>query len=660
MNKKDLIEEGVLGRIDSDPNERSRGGLFGGLQPGSFIPGGTLNRPNIAPPITNIQNNLGKSLWEKSNINQNGSGISLRCCDSLRGPQEHIVRDLQHGDVIVLAKPAVGKTMPIICYWANHLLELNSSLSVLNRPNRNILDDLLFHPENLPQVLWLAPIQSLTDNQENDIKKDFADIVLQSLNRLMHEYTHLGNNPYGTANNALRNSSTHLSQRFLNFIRQSSTQQQRHNIEFTIQAKEDLITQFYSINDDNKRNEISKKIEKLDVQIFDLLQPIIKNHVENKLIGKKYMNYSSNMIQGETNRSKPFVISIYESANSIIGSMDRLRLIVCDEFQRMLPSGADDVMHDERAKQIMTKIDSVFSHRNVNRPDVRMALLSGTTHVDSARNMARFLNVAYDRTFPVTGPIEVAGSNEGDIHVLALDGLDNFNKQVNIIKKHLGKSTQFGGGGIVFIILSKKRIEELIDACTEGQNFGGYPQKSLNIGGRKHQFDSGDSKKILGPKLASQIKNESLRRAVAAGIGRIYRLDDAAPIEEKHDNQIVQELFLRREIKVLLSTEAIREGLNIKAKKMYIPTIENVATKKKMTMENLCQLINRVGREPGIFTIYTASKFVIDVEQAVEADPSKYAVTDVDTSVKAKSRFVIKGTAHRISEFGRFMRNLID
>jgi hypothetical protein len=611
---------------------------------GSYQPGQVWNA-NPAPigiPPNQIQQPFPGSLppgsaWNNENPGwPQGKGVQLRYCNKLTGWQQMIATKLKEEDQCILAKPAVGKTMPVICYWANNLLRLNTALNPTATIRTDIIDNLLFTPKNLPQVLWLVPIRSLSENILQDVKEDFIEIILQIINQEIHSETGIGVDGVKF---------TSLQPRLIRFINNSNDLNSRSIANNTINQINYYLNQVAGTADPLLKKEIYSKIVDLDKSLYNSLAFIIRQHVENHLVGQKYENVSS--WDDNNGNAKPFIIAIYESAKSIINRMDKLGLIIFDECQRLLLSGVNNKMEDDRAEQIMASLDSVLSNNNVKK--ARLVLLTGTTHPEAAKELTNFLNITYYRNFANTGPVIVPGSNAGDIKIIPRDGLDQFDKQVEIIRSKLAEIGP-GSGSVLYIILNKKRIDMLLDKLSTGGNYGSVPTRNINVGGKKPYFDKSDAEFVLGPVSATNIKDPLLRRAVASGLGRIYRPYDNSllPLDDARDNQIVQQLFLRGEIKVLLTTESVREGINVKAKTMYLSSIETNG--EKISLGNLCQLINRVGRAPGYYSIYVATKDCQYVEQALNANPEDFQKEShiPNKSNKANLRYTVGTAQHNI------------
>ncbi len=100
-------------------------------------------------------------------------GIKLRRCDELEGWQRNIFNELTSGrDQYIIAKPGGGKTMPIICYWADKLLGLNvaSSRIHVSPSHQNTivknLARLIKDPKSIPKMMFMVPVISLAQQTD--------------------------------------------------------------------------------------------------------------------------------------------------------------------------------------------------------------------------------------------------------------------------------------------------------------------------------------------------------------------------------------------------------------------------------------------------------------------------------------------------------------
>jgi len=138
------------------------------------------------------------------------SGPTVRNCNTLEAWQRQIVNQLNLGrDQYVIARPGGGKTLPIICYWTDRLLGLNTltlqhvyrstgatgatganlgarggiidQLFAYGRPNRN----------QTPKILILVPVITLAQQTAMEIRRDLANIMMQMYNNNPNYYIDL-------------------------------------------------------------------------------------------------------------------------------------------------------------------------------------------------------------------------------------------------------------------------------------------------------------------------------------------------------------------------------------------------------------------------------------------------------------------------------------
>ena len=528
-------------------------------------------------------------------------------CDTLYGWQQSLINELHtRKDIYIIAQPGTGKTAPVVCYWINNILGINTSptsnQSVNTQADRK-LKKLLTAPESFEKVMWLAPIQNLNSNMNLNFTEDFVEIIVQFLNRIVGEPDSKGNlqKPSSIRNYIIDmikiagDDNVGSGKILLDMLMPTAT---NPNV---------LISAEYV-------NEFRK-----------YLGNIIRNYVDNCLVGIQQEGTSnprmSLKIKGKVHY-KPFVACIYESAKNIIDKMNNLSLIVCDEAQRLQ---GDSTGEDKaRAQQIASSMHEVLTNKNSR--SAQMIMLSGTTNPASAKNLTHFLNATYDRKFNLNvGPVVAPDKNPSDIIVLPMDGLNNRQKQIEIIRRSLagGHLTKTG---IVYIIFGKDRINSLIDELApEEYGFVGS-KRGLAPSGTTSLFGKFNAKEISSPGDINDISDPRLRRAVSNRIGFLYRPKEELTPANQRDSAIVQSLFRDGKINVLLCTDAIREGINILAKTMYLPTIEKPPDYKPMDSGSLSQLINRTGRTLNMSaTIYTDQKFVPNVLKAISGSLTDFS-----------------------------------
>ena len=522
--------------------------------------------------------------------------IEVDQCANLFGWQSQLVNLLQKNeDIYILAGPGGGKTAPIICYWVNNILKIPTNQNLTASLMSNNFMRLLTQPQTIPQVLWLVPIKNLAANIEQEMTERFVIIILQLLNRTCNVVP----DPNGGTAIEFTNSLLPIK----NII---------HSMCSFGNIDKNLIL--------NLIDQSNRVTEKNLPEFKTLLGDVVKNYVRNALIGRAEEGIHTVEIHHKNIRSlKPFIISIYESAAAIISDFSNLKLIVFDEAQRV--SGGSEA-DDQRAAQIGNSIHKVLFDRNGR--NAKIVMLSGSTNPNTARNVTQYFNVAYDRNFP-SSPYQAPPSvkNPSDIRILPIANLDDRSTQLRIIQTILSGQT-LREGGALFIIFGKKRINDIIDQLAPSEGVLISPKPKMEKSKTSLYDTQKDYSQISSPGDPSQISDERLRRAVSNNIAFLYRPEEMTPARQR-DTLIVQNLFRAGKIKVILATDAVREGINITCSEIYIPSILLPPDNREMDAGSLTQLINRVGRKAGKYaTIYTDKKFVDKIQKALSDDPYRF------------------------------------
>jgi hypothetical protein len=355
-----------------------------------------------------------------------------------------------------------------------------------------------------------------------------------------------------------------------------------------------------------------------------LLEDIVRHFVSTKLIGMKYEGQSLSESQM---RSLPVIISIYESAGAnranLVKSMPRLQLMIFDEIQtaQVKASGERDLT-DERAEQISENINEILSTSQAKRS--QLILLSGTQNRRSAEALIHFYNMTYNRRF--NNLSMSSARNTATIRLQDFDQLLN-NQYVEKLISRLLASKQTR---IAFIILNKNRIRQLVSNIVGGAGGSGVifePQSRTGVGRqRTPYFQPKDIDVIIGKPRIADIDDPLLRKAAASGIGYMFRIETNDPNYASKDNAIVQELFRKETIRILLTTEYIGSGLNVNVREMYIQSIER-GNKQIIPKSHLSQLLNRVGRQPMNCTIYAPVIYMNQIRDALNATNNDFDET---------------------------------
>jgi hypothetical protein len=560
-------------------------------------------------------------------------------CAELRPWQQNISNRLAQTnyDFYILAQPGGGKTAPVVCYWINNILGLNTKPDPYNHPQQstvstdiNKIIQLLTNPQTINQIIWLAPIQALNNNIELEYTERFiGGIITQFLNRFV-EIDRNSNNvilnifptPNTTIISAIRGmgdkaGGRRLSEELINMIHDPDPNAPNPIDSMTGQPILGQNGQPLQNSIQNHQYIPSNYTETFRQQLGEL----VKQYVQNCLVGIRQENTDTHLIIN-TNYPKPFVGCIYESVSSIIDNpnYDKLKLIVCDEAQRL--QGSPDQDDIRRAKQIANSMHVFLMNKNTK--SAKIVMLTGTVHPNTARNMMHFLNATYNRNFKPGTLVISPDRNPSDIKVFPMSNLSDKYTQLGIINNALRR----GEKRVVFIIFGKEKINDLVDTIAPSES--GYlpANQPLSQSDTPSLYGKHNIKEIMNTgQDINHISDPRLRRAVSNGIGFLYRQKGEMDAQHQRDSIIVQNLFMAGKIRVLLCTDAIREGLNISIDTMYIPTIKKPSGEgmKPMEIGGLAQLVGRVGRRKGITgTIYTSPEDVSPIMTALSGDFENY------------------------------------
>jgi hypothetical protein len=554
-----------------------------------------------------------------------GPNLEVDQCANLFGWQQQVVNILNNPkqDLYILSQAGSGKTAPVICHWVNKILNLSTSHHIDSQDFINFLE----HPERTNQVLWLVPIRNLGVNIEEEMIQRFTAIILQIINRSCATVQST-TDPNSVDLIFSSSPNFNILQIISALSNYGSTQIRQILIGAPGQPNSGLIQKNTQMIGQNNPTVISKDIPEFKTNLGIL----VKSFVENALVGRIQEGWNRTKL-GHAGGLKPFVISIYESASNIIDDFDKLRLIIFDEAQRIQGGSESD---DKRAAQIGDSIHKVLFHHNGR--NAQMIMLSGSTSSKTANNVIHYFNLAYDRRFENQGLFQTPEgvTNPADIRVFPMSGLSDRYKQMQIVK------TALAGGnlrksGIVFIIFGKNRINALIDQLVPTERGIVNPGKKLSttVGSL---YSKSDVDEITKPGEINDILDDRLRRAASHGLGFLYRPEELTP-DREHDTKIIQNLFRNGTIKILFATDAVREGMNITCKEMYIPSILLPPDRRKMDEGSLAQLINRTGRKEGTYaTIYTSPEFVGDITRALSKDSDRFGEQPFVLPMSAKGK----------------------
>ncbi len=535
--------------------------------------------------------------------------------------QLDIVNQLKSRDLLIAtSSPGGGKTLPVFVYWTDELLNLNTR-QLYNNPTGqfshiNFMLRVFGEPDLLPKILWCTPFRSLNDQTFSDFMNSFIQLFLQIVNLVNLNWYQKKGNPQHSINKDLI--------QFIDILCYNLPSSMR--TEFV----QKLNVVYNTINQIQPQSENAKQqIEKLKQELFRIYENIAVNYIKTRLIGNVYQGENT-AINPVTHRIKPVVVAIYESAPSIIEKYESgsLRLLVFDEIQRVFLSESGRQDYDVRAKQIAKAIDEILKSEASNKTLARLVLLSGTISPEMADQLTHFYNKKYNRNFPETTKL-IDAKNPATITVKSLNTIRTEDGIIQEIKHCIARRQK----GTVFMLFNKEQIRRITQQLASGYSPDTFTQQKVEVGSSSNQYYKPEHSSIISGQLdASQITDPLLRKAVHSKFGFTYSLqptDINYYPQIQQDNQIVQELFKHGKIYVLLATDNIEAGMNIKILHLYIPKF--VKMKEPIPIASASQILHRVGRDNVNAYIYTPEEFVHDVETALRTTSKDFPVTQIAT-----------------------------
>ncbi len=571
---------------------------------------------------------------EIKNIYQLGSSTSstdpdgyiYKFCHKLRADQQEIIKALQSGkDVFVNMGAGGGKTMPILCYWLNNILKLNTFLKRdLNIHERfemsHIMGKIFYNSKDLPKVLFLVPTKTLAIQTEQEFQQVFNILLLQyfikstnvdqlhqindvnEINNILENLNIVGDGAIRSAVNQYKNIlNTYVRQNNTNIIPLQNETPLRHSNP----------SQF-DLEFIDHTNMFHKKLSHLIEQNIQ--------RVSQRLCVKKTGEDSGAGIEDSI-----VAVAIYQSAPSVLKRIKDVKLIICDEAHKIQSSS--EQITDSESKSIANSFYVLMN--SVKNMKTQIIMLTGTIHPESAENLTVYLKKCFGRNFIIK---TLPSKNPSIINIITSDELLFKDKQAKIILNLISKRDY----GNLFILYSGKGIENLSESVLkltgkysppsdESLVYRG-PRRSL----RKPIVDKNMFNKPVTSRDAAKIQHPLLRQCVEHGFGFVHssRNTTFGPVTNE-DKNLIQHLFMQKKIAVIIATDAIGVGLNISAKSMYIPINEKFSShtmqNEEVAIRDVTQIINRVGR--GVFSlgyIFTPKKYASQIINAVNSTENSF------------------------------------
>jgi len=546
-------------------------------------------------------------------------GFKLSFCAQMEPWQGELASRLSKGQsVYMIAAPGGGKTLPMVCYWAQDILKLN----VKNLSNGRLADlekpiaQLMLAPESLKKILISVPVRSLNKTTQEDFIKHYSQLITQFLEYAMFQ----------SADDRLQNIIFDKLAMYDNKIRSMG------------HIRDNLYNSYETARQNNDRATMKDIERKYDVLHKELNMRIAKSgriFIERELIAFSLRGETSHPA---TFRRAPIHICVYETAPDVFKKYSHMYdLVVCDEAHLVQAEDITDNDAVKYAKAVYTIIDKLDSN-------TKLLFLSGTVNINAAYDLSKYIKRCFLKTIYIMN--EPSAGNKADVGVAAADW-------INSDKYLLDLMTHPKENGNLILLFSTYRIGQLVKHALKQTGIATTGEVDRGVYDKMSPFSKtagiGDSLKrtpvtqklSLSPDLikrmstlpgASNITNPVTLQCVLSGFGFIFRDMKDTPGTPFHvatmtdrqrleDNAIVGNLFAKGKIRTLLATSAVGIGVNISVKKCYIPTLmitQRGGVRKQMRMAQLSQILNRSGRTAfKIANIYTPQQWVQACVQAL-------------------------------------------
>ena len=614
------------------------------------------------------------------------TGVKMRHCNTLESWQRDIVRSITgNNDQYIIARPGGGKTLPIICYWADQMLGLNTSQRIVNvrqrRPRTNLTRDerirqvegelnraeltrelqQLFRTDqrDTPKLLMMVPVIALAQQTGAEFRRDLASVMMQYYNSNIPEVLNFLGGRNGISPD----------------IQRVYAERARLRDEFM------RVTDPEREPDPRRARPLREALQSLNKVLVEQVVRFIVQTVTNRV----YIRTGGGERSHTPIEEASIFVTIYESAPQLFKSVTirNLGLVVIDEAHLAQESGVE-IEDQSRSYQIAGAIYKVLGKIRRER-NCRLVLLTGTINPASASALTNYLNDNFGRNFP-NRPV-VAPATAANRSMLAVVRNESIRSDEGIVKS-ITRSVYQNDWGQLYVLFSAAKIAGIVNDCikrigirnVENTSPQGYsPTNNFSGLGRERQGTGSTRLNDLDllsipddmKAYVANITNPLLRQSVLRGIGFIHRKVPGDQFSNERelrmndrDKIIVAKLFKDRKINVLLATDAVGIGVNIDVKELYIPTLQKfnptVKNHAELSLRDLAQILNRAGRgATPIASIQTPQENIETVNNALMAGPDdfpevgahkryRHAPSDARTSVRRSSQETLHNLLQRV------------
>lgn len=355
-------------------------------------------------------------------------------------------------------------------------------------------------------------------------------------------------------------------------------------------------------------------------------------------------------------RLTPFIIATYEKAIEIMNSHgSSISHIIVDELQELLPHPGEIV-----SEGLEKRYTSLITVLTLAKKSTSVTLMTGSINSDTSNQLIDYFNTKYSRSFKLVPPFNGERMlNRSSISIQPLQQLTGYPNVAVPERVKIAKSIIINKQhNSIMIIFSKNRassqsifrmIEDIIkiipardpsyyydSPSTNSRNKNiNHIQNKLdknilksediddieylkyfNISDVMQSGESPNQENLLDPK--NKDENNILYQGVLRGIGPII-----GAMSQRH-KQIIQNLFIKKKIQLLLATDALGVGANVKCRYLYLPTIDKFDGSRlsRIDESSLVQLVHRAGRgDFPIATVYCAIQDYDYINNLINDDP---------------------------------------
>lgn len=338
--------------------------------------------------------------------------------------------------------------------------------------------------------------------------------------------------------------------------------------------------------------------------------------------GDKDINYS-----GKFDFSiKPIIIATYENAKNV--PFNNISHIVIDELQELVPHPNETSVTPD----LLSRYDSLTSIlRNASR-NSSITLMTGSINDNSVKALCKYFNDKYKRNFVVVPEYYSTRPqlNRSSLVLIPLQELANFEKRVKICKD-IVINNQFNSIMILFSIKPTGegifRIMEMLCNALPQRMDGSLTLKenmlvtpSMTELEYLKYFDPVDIIQKRDNTVTIPNTNNLLYKSLHCGFGCLLGQMD------QHHKKTVQKLFIENQIYLLLATDAIGIGANVKCKYLYLPSAKKFDGTRISNIDesSLVQIIHRAGRDVSnipVATIYCTIEDFEYLNKLIYTDP---------------------------------------